>query len=227
MTEGHGDLRSGDYVKSVVGAGRQHRDACIRLGHGILLKRDGGLCQQPAVCRCAGVHGNIRLGQHDAFHVRGGSDRHCAGDLPEHVLRLCTAGQRHQGRVGLGQGSRDLEDEDIVRATRQRDIRRDQDTGPPLVEARNERQPANLAGTQFGEVGRAASGGVGIRQFHVAHRRGQQRGVGCRARQRAGGVDGVDLAGLHFTAGQADRRTGDGAGANIAIDRGFKHVRDP
>jgi hypothetical protein len=105
------------------------------LGNRIHLKSDCRLRQQSAAHRCSSVHRDHSFCQYDAFEVRGSSKRHSARDLPEDVLGQCAAGQSHARSVGLLQRSCHLEDPDIVRAARERDIRCNRNTGRPFVKA--------------------------------------------------------------------------------------------
>ena len=93
------------------------------LGNRIHLKSDRSLRQQSAVHRCSSVHGDHRFCQYDALEVRGGSNGHRASDRPEDVLGPGAAGQGHPHSASLVQRSRHLEDPDIVRAARERDVR--------------------------------------------------------------------------------------------------------
>src|ERR1700674_500977 len=68
-----------------------------------------------------------------------------------------------------------LENPDIIRTTRQSDISGHQYTCAPFVKARNDCHPANISGTQFGDVGRDSSFGVEVRRLHVEYSYGEVR----------------------------------------------------
>jgi len=185
-----------------------------------------GLREQAAVDRGAGVHGDQRLGQDYSLEVSGGPNGDGASNLPEDVLGLRAAGQRHPGGAGLLECSRDLEDPDIVRAAREGNVGRDLQAGAPLVKPWDEREPADFASAQLDEARRDTPLGIDIGGLHVADRGSQGGGVIERARERTRGIDHVDLSG-HFTAGEAKGSAGDGAGADVPGDGRGIDIRDP
>jgi len=88
----------------------------------VLLKSDRRLSQQPAIHRCAGLHGDHRLGKYRSLKVSCGSNVDRAGGLPEDVLGQGSAAQSHLGSDSLSKGSANLEDPNVVRSTREGDV---------------------------------------------------------------------------------------------------------
>ena len=88
----------------------------------VLLERDYRLSQQPAVDRCAGIQGDHRLGQYRSLEVRGCPDGDCVSRLPEDVLGLRATYESHILGGSLVESAGNLEDEYVVRATREGDV---------------------------------------------------------------------------------------------------------
>ena len=91
-------------------------------GDGAALEGDRRLREEPAVDRCAGPQLYRRLRQHDLLGVRRCSELHVPGDLPDDVLGLGPADQRHRLGGNQLEIARDLEDPDVVEGPGERDV---------------------------------------------------------------------------------------------------------
>ena len=91
------------------------------LRYGVLFQRDRSLGEESATDGGSGLDGDHGLAEKDSREVGGGSNRDSAGSLPEDVLGLRSTGENDAGGAGLVYFAGDLEDPDIVGATRERD----------------------------------------------------------------------------------------------------------
>src|ERR1700677_2965496 len=80
----------------------------------VLFQSNCGLCQEPAVRRCARLDGDQCFRQNHSLEAGGCSNGHYVAYLPEDVLGLCSACQGYAGCACLLQPTRDLEDPNIV-----------------------------------------------------------------------------------------------------------------
>src|SRR5690242_9921520 len=145
---------------------------------------DGGLCQQSAVGRCAGVQRDRCLREYHTLEMRRRSDVHNTEDLPEDVLGECADGQDDPRSGRLGNSLRYLEDPDVVCGTLESDILGNGNGVRPLVEPRGERESANISRRQLSVIRRWSPRGIGVRGLHIAYSCGQVRWswnriVGC------------------------------------------------
>src|SRR5438874_4634317 len=173
------------------------------LGDGRLLQRDLSLSQDAAVHGGAGLQGDRGLREEDSFEVRVRAECRLAGHLPEDVLCLCAAAERHAGGRAHREVAAGLEDPDVVGPARDGHAGRDGDGAGPLVEPRRQRLAADVPGAQLEEVRRGSPGGVGVRALHVADRGGEVARSGHRV------VGGVDLADDLRRVGKDVGRVGD------------------